>query len=168
LDKIQKSITYLVSFVVLLFILKILGILRIDGEQIIGYTFIFYGISTVYLSFGQNEKWALILGTVFFSLGILLFMVNNFYFPNVTKLIFPSIILTLSLSSFMLYLDGNGEKFYLYSSIVLLFVTLLTAVIWGVLSFKTFWNSVQATVINYWPIVLIFLLVMFLLRDRDF
>lgn len=168
MDKVQKIIIYLTSFTILLFIFRIFGIINIEGGEIVGYAFIFYGISSVYLSFGQNEKWTLLLGTVFFCLGVLLFMINNFHFPNVARLIVPSILMTFSISLLMLYLDDLKNKVFLYSSVSLFIITILIAKIWGVISFVSFFTSIWTTITGYWPVVLILLLVVFLLRDKDF
>ena len=168
MEKAQKIIFYLAVFTVFLYILRIFGIIKIEGGQILGYAFIFYGISAVYLSFGQNERATLLLGSVFFCLGVLLFLFSNFSFPSFGMVIFPAVLMTVSVSSFILYLDDTRNKVFLYSAAGFLLVTLAIAKIWGVISFSTFFISAWTTILGYWPIVLIFLFVLFLLRERDF
>lgn len=168
MEKVEKIIIYLSVFTILLYILRLFGFIRIDGGQILGYAFIFYGISSVYMSFGQKEKFLLALGSVFFCLGIFLFLINNFRFPSISNLIIPTVLMTFSVTLFLLYLDNTKNKFMLFSSAALFAVTLIIAKIWGVISFSSFFISAWSTILGYWPIVLIFLFVLFLLRDSDF
>lgn len=168
MEKAEKIIIYLAAFTILLYILRLFGVLRIDGGQILGYAFIFYGISSVYLSFGQNEKGLLTLGSVFFCLGVLLFVLNNFYFQSKGRVIFPSILLTAAVSSLILFLDDTKNKTLLIISATFFLITLVFAKVWGEISIYSFFISVWSTVLGYWPVVLIFVFVLFLLRDSDF
>jgi len=168
MDKTQKIITYLAAFTILLYIFRFFGIIRIDGGEILGYAFIFYGISAVYLSFGQGERYILSLGTAFFCLGLFLFMIKNFHFYEFGKLIIPAALMTFSVTSLILFLDSPGKKIFLRVSVGLFLVTLIIAKIWGYLSFGSFFTSAWATLGGYWPVALIFLFILFLLRDSDF
>jgi hypothetical protein len=168
MEKVEKIIIYLAVFTILLYILRLFGVIRIDGGQILGYAFVFYGISSVYLSFGQNEKGLLVLGSVFFCLGVVLFVMNNFRLQSVERLIFPSVLLTASVSLLILYLDNTKNKTLLYAASGLLVITIVFAKIWGVISFSSFFSAIWPTVMGYWPIILILLFVLFLLRDSDF
>jgi len=168
MNKVQKITTWVLAFTVFLFFLKTFGFIKTDGDLILSYAFIFSGISSVYVSFGQNLKWVLLAGTVFFCLGLLMFIVNKFYFPSPVKLIIPATVMTFSLSAFMLFLDDSANKAFLYLSLTLLFLTIIIAKIWGGISFVVFFSSAWSTLISYWPVVLILFLVLFLLREKDF
>ena len=88
--KYQSIFTYLFLFFALSLVLKFFGIIRIAVEEIISYALIFYGIIDVYLSLGKNHKFSLFSGTVFFLVGILLFILNNFLIFWGLDLLLPS------------------------------------------------------------------------------
>ena len=93
MNKPRSILTYTLSFLILAVIFKLIGFLRVNNEEILAYTFIFYGISSVYLSMGKDKKFRVFLGTVVFLIGIIFFVLNNFDITNLSRIIFPSVIL---------------------------------------------------------------------------
>jgi hypothetical protein len=151
----------------MLFLFKITDVLKINGIQIISYALIFYGISAVYLSFGENQREVLLSGIGVFCAGLVLFLENNFYFINIRQLLIPSIVMMLSVAAFMLYLDGWKNRILLYISAGLLIVTLVIAKIWGILGFSPIFYAIWVIILSYWPVALIFALVILLLREHN-
>jgi hypothetical protein len=155
MNKSQSILSYSFSFLVLAVILKLTGLLRVNNEEILAYTFIFYGISSVYLSLGRNKKFRIFLGTVVFLVGIIFFVINNFDIISISKIIFPSIILILGVAFLMLYIDNTNDKAILYVSLFFILSGLIYAISIGSMRPVYFIYSAYQIALKYWVIAII-------------
>ena len=159
MNKSQPILTYTLSFLILAVIFKIIGLLNLSNEEILAYTFIFYGISSVYLSFGRDKKFRIFLGTVFFLIGIILFVLNNFDINNISKIIFPSILFILGIGFLMLYIDNINDKAMLYISLIFIFTGLVYSISIGSMKLGLFIYSVYHIILKYWIVAIIALII---------
>jgi hypothetical protein len=155
MNKSQPILTYTLSFLILAVIFKIIGLLIVNNEEILAYTFIFYGISSVYLSLGRNKKFRVFLGAVVLLIGIILFIINNFDIISLSKIIFPSIILILGIGCLMLYIDNTNDKAILYASLIFILIGLIYSMSFGTMKFGFFIYSIYHIILKYWIIVII-------------
>jgi hypothetical protein len=155
MNKSQPILVYTFSFLILAFIFKIIGLLIVNNEEILAYTFIFYGISSVYLSLGRNKKFRVFLGTVVFLIGIIFFVLNNFDLISLSRIIFPSTILIVGICCLMLYIDNTNDKAILYASLIFIFTGLIYSMSFGSMKFGIFFYSIYHITLKYWIIVII-------------
>ena len=87
----HSIITYLLIFLVLSILLKIVGIIDVNYTELAGYALIFYGIVTVYVSMGKNKRNLLFIGAVSFLVGVELIITNNYDFLKLSNVVLPSI-----------------------------------------------------------------------------
>ena len=159
MNKSQPILSYTFSFLILAIIFKVIGLLHIENEELLAYTFVFYGISSVYLSMGQDKKFRVFLGTVVFLTGIVFFIINNFDIISLTKIILPSIILILGAGCFMLYMDNTNDKAILYVSLFLILVGLVYSISIGSMKPGYFIYSAYQVILKYWIIIIIALII---------
>ncbi len=165
--KSSQSITiYLLVFLAFSIFLKLFGIIDVEGSEILGYLFIFFGISIVYLFMGKRKSGIVFTGTAVFLVGIVLFLLNNFDFPNPSELIFPSTFFIVGISSFMVFVDDSTHNIFLPISIILLLFGLIFTFIIGSLSFNSFTSSFVKILMKYWPVAIILVGLLFLLWER--
>jgi len=155
MNKSQPILTYTFSFLILAVFFKLIGLLNINNEEILAYTFVFYGISSVYLSLGKNKKFRLFLGTVVFLTGIIFFILNNFDIINPSRMIFPAIILTAGTGFLMLYIDDTNDKGILYASVAFIIPGLIYSIYFGTMRPGLFIYSIYQVILKYWFILLI-------------
>jgi hypothetical protein len=155
MNKSQPILTYTLSFLILAVLFKIIGLLNVNNEEILAYTFVFYGISSVYSSLGKNKKFRLFLGTVVFLIGIIFFVINNFDIVNLSRMIFPAIILTAGIGFLMLYIDNTNDKTILYVSAAFILPGLFYSIYFGTMKPGLFINSIYQIILKYWIIVII-------------
>ncbi|MDR3625859.1 MAG: hypothetical protein P4L45_03455 [Ignavibacteriaceae bacterium] len=155
MNKSQPILSYTFSFLIIAVILKITGLLRVNNEEILAYTFILYGIGSVYLSLGKDKKFRIFLGTAAFLVGIIFFIINNFDIISISKIIFPSIILILGIACLMLYIDNTNDKTILYISLFFILSGLIYSMSIGSMRPAYFIYSAYQIVLKYWIIVII-------------
>jgi hypothetical protein len=151
----QSILIYLLTFLALSILLKFWGIIDFDNREIWGYGLIFYGISLVYISFGNNQRGRLFLGSIIFLSGLFLYLISKFEFFQVSVLIIPALLLLFSISFFMLFLDNYHDKTVLLISVLFFISGTVVTLYNGEISFPVFLNSIWHIVLNYWPVVLI-------------
>jgi hypothetical protein len=164
----QSILIYLLTFLILSILLKLWGIIDFDNREIWGYGLIFYGISLVYLSFGNNQRGRLFIGSVLFLSGLFLYVISKFEFFQVSPLIFPALLLLFSLSFFMLFLDNYHDKTTLIISVLFFISGTIVTLYNGEISFSAFFDAIWHIILNYWPVVLIAIgIILIIYRERE-
>jgi|WetSurMetagenome_2_1015567.scaffolds.fasta_scaffold537499_2 hypothetical protein len=167
MNKSQSVLTYTLSFLILAVVLKVFGLLSVNNEEILAYTFIFYGISSVYSSLGKDKKFRLFLGTVVFLIGIVFFILNNFDITSLSRIIFPSIILILGAGCFMLYIDNTNDKAILYASLFFVLIGITYSIIFGPVKFGIFVFSLYQIILKYWIVITIAAIIFISINRED-
>ena len=151
----QSILTYLLLFLGLALILKFFGFISLTASEILSYALIFYGISDVYLSIGNNRKIPLFIGTIFFLVGILLYVLNNFLIFWEPQLLVPSLLIIPGIAYLMLNYDNPSNKKFLIIGTVLIFMGLLVIIINGQFNLLLFYQSLFRISSLYWQIALV-------------
>jgi hypothetical protein len=151
----QSILTYLLLFLGLALILKFFGFISLTGSEIFSYALIFYGISDVYLSIGNNRKISLFFGTMFFLVGILFYVLNNFLIFWDYQLLLPSILIIPGIAYLMLNFDDPANKKFLIIGTLLILGGLLVTIISGQFNLFLFYQSLLKISSLYWQIALV-------------
>jgi len=151
----QPVLTYIAVFFLLSIILKLFGIIDYTAGEIIGYAFIFYGLTLVYTTMGKNKKLVLFIGSSLFLAGVFLFIVNNFQLTDSSNLIFSALILIPGISFLILFIDDFSSKTFLYLSAAFTLFGLFITINSGSPSFTSFFSSIFYVALKYWPVVII-------------
>ncbi len=162
----QPILIYTVLFLVLALFFNIVGIINLDNYEILAYTFIFYGLATVYLSMGNNKKLQVFLGSAVFLIGIDFMVISNFDIFSSSGIIFPSTLLILGISSFILYLDNTEDRAIFFVSIIFILFGLIYSISVGSLGIISFLKSLFALVKDYWVVPVIAFIVFVLLGRK--
>ena len=73
-------IVYLVVFIIVLILLRSIGIIIINSDELIGYGLITFGLSLFYSAYIESRKLLIFIGSVVFLIGIFFFVMGNFEF----------------------------------------------------------------------------------------
>ncbi len=163
----QPILIYSLIFLIISLILKFFGFIYFDNYELLAYAFIFYGISSVYISFGKNKRLQLFIGTAVFLIGIIFFLVSNFDIFNLSSLIFPSALLILGIGSWMLFLDNTDDKAIFFISIIFILLGIVYSVSVGSLRAVSFINSIASITLKYWVVALILIFIVIILKRED-
>jgi hypothetical protein len=156
----------ILGFIIICFLLYWFGIVTIDSEELIGYSFIIIGFAFFYSGIQTAKIIQTFLGSAFFLTGILLIIISTFPIPNRDKLVLPSVELITGLSLLMVFIQNKKYILILAFSVVITSIGMYSIIFASSISFTRFFNSVEKIAGGYWPILVIFLIVTFLLR-RD-
>jgi hypothetical protein len=167
LEKHQSIISYLLTFLLILILLKITGIIHFNNIELLSYLLIFFGLSYTFNSFGNNRKGLLFVSTVIFLIGLVLFIISNFEIQQVSRLIVPSSFMIIGIGLLMTYIEGNHVTFVFVLSLLLIVAGLIITITNGEITIYSFLSSCIGIMEKYWSVLLIFLGVFFLFRKQN-
>jgi len=162
----QSIITYLLLFLILATFAKTVGLLNINYSEIFGYALIFYGIADVYLVFGSHKKIRLFFSAAAFIVGIYLFIINNFIVFGTNNLIPPLILFVIAGSFLIIYLDNYKLISNLVISLIFLILGIISIQLSGSDEKGNIFLAVNRVILSYWPIFLIAIGIILLIRKR--
>jgi hypothetical protein len=142
-------------FIVALILLNISGITEFDSTELIGYGLIFYGIATVYTSFGEKNKFLIFIGSVIFLSGILISLPTHFDFIRPMNIFIPSSVLITGISLFIVYFDDTNNKTILFASIILTIAGIIFIIAARQIQIVIFGESIIKIIGVYWPVLLV-------------
>lgn len=160
-------IIYLLIFLSVIILLKMLGVIWIANNELLGYALIVYGLSLFYSSFIRGKKISLFIGSILFLFGLVLFLIENFEFVNADRLILPSSVFILSIGSFMVYLSDAKQKLMGYLSAILLAAGIGVTALMSTQGLPGFFGNVLAIAGKYWTIIVILIIVIVLVSKES-
>ena len=167
MEKHQSIISYLLILLLFLILLKITGFVNIHNIELLGYVFIFFGLSYVFNSFGNSRKGVLFTSTVIFLVGVVLFIISNFEIQQLSKLIIPSSLMIIGIGLLMTYIDGNQLTYIFILSLLFIAAGVIVTITNGGITFRSFYSSFLGVAEKYWPVLLIFVGVFLLFRKEN-
>ncbi len=172
MEKHQPLITYLLSFIAFAILLNLFGIIDFANSEILGYALLFYGISSVYISFEEELKIFLFTGSTAFLTGVLLIIINYFNFFDITEIIVPALLFILGIDFLMLYISDKSYLLGLLISIVFIVLGMILTIKHGSFKILHFLEAIVAVFKIYWPIIIAALVVLFVIsksskKERD-
>ena len=143
------------------------GSINLNILEVIGITFILYGILSVYASLSNGYRDRLFLSSVLFFVGIVFIVEFNFNLVDLRGLTFASILLIGGGAFLILFIDNSKEKIFLIAAVVLIALGFISTNILKQLGiFKTV-NKLADWVDVFWPVIFIFLgIIIFLTRKK--
>ena len=146
---------------------KFLGLIDLANEEILSYTFIFYGLSSVYVSIGRNKKLRLFIGSVVFLIGIVFFIFIYFDIFYSTKIIFPSVLLIFGISLLMMFIDNPADKAILFISLIFILLGIVFSMSVGTMRINSFLFSFYHILLKYWIVILIAVVIIMAIRREE-
>jgi len=156
----------IVLFIIITFLLSVFNILSIVFTDILAYSLLVIGVALVYTETIRQNRPSVFLGSIIFLFGVYFLITENFNL-NISDAVYVPIILIFGGSGLlMLYISTSTHKIFLLISIILLTagITLIIANShWGLMSF---FLSILPVLNFLWPVLIIFLLLIFLMRVK--
>jgi hypothetical protein len=148
-------LTFLILLIVGSIILNILGIIELDNRELFGYSFIFYGVATVYTTFGEKNKFLIFLGAVIFLSGIVITLPAHFDFVRPVNIFIPSAVLIAGISLFVVYIDDTKNKTILFASLILTITGIIFILSARNIQPAVYIESILKIIEVFWPVLLI-------------
>jgi hypothetical protein len=157
-------IVYLVIFISVLILLRSIGVIFINNDELIGYGLITYGLSLFYSAYIESRKLFIFIGSTVFLIGVFFFIMGNFEFENTDKIFTPAAIFILSVSSLMLYLSDTGFKVGMYAAIILFTAGVGSLALMSTHGIENFITYTVSIFNIFWPMLIILLAVIALVN----
>jgi hypothetical protein len=146
--------------------LSVFGIINFSIREILCLLLIVTGIGLAYIGLGDKSDAAVFLGTILFLTGILL-LTNLSFNLKFEKADYISIaLITTAIGFVMLYINTPVRKIYLLIFLILLISSAVLFIIKSNFGPDRFVAAILPVINVYWPAVVIFLLLVFLLRKE--
>jgi hypothetical protein len=155
---------YIIVFSALLILLRIIGIISVNNNELIGYGLIIYGLSLYYSSFVAGRKLLLFLGSGLFLSGVVFLIAGSFDIQNNEQLFIPATLFVLSISSLMLFLFDRTNRTSVYASVILFAGGIGAMALVSPYGINNFFNNVIAFTKVYWPVIIILAAVVILVN----
>lgn len=164
--KLNDLALIIVLFIIITFFLSVFSIISIALTDILAYSLLVIGVALVYTETIRQNRPSVFLGSIIFLFGVYFLITENFNL-NISDAVYVPIILIFGGSGLlMLYISTSTHKIFLLISIILLTagITLIIANShWGLMSF---FLSILPVLNAFWPVLIIFLFLIFLMRVK--
>ena len=164
--KLNDLALIIVLFIIITFFLSVFSIISIALTDILAYSLLVIGVALVYTETIRQNRPSVFLGSIIFLFGVYFLITENFNL-NISNAVYVPIILIFGGSGLlMLYISTSTHKIFLLISIILLTagITLIIANShWGL---KSFFLSILPVLNTFWPVLIIFLFLIFLMRVK--
>lgn len=162
----QSALSLVFIAIIVVYILKLFGVIALSTGKIIAYAFLLYGIVSVYLTMGTHRRGGLFLGTAIFLTGVVLFIVEYFDIIQPGILVLPALLFIIGIGFLMLFFDDFTNRVFLYTSGVLVFFSILSAFLTRRFPMFGFANRISSGLLDYYPVFIILLGIYILLNRK--
>lgn len=161
--KTNNIILYLVGFILIAVILKLIGLVNFNNFELLAVIFAALGSGMVYNSMGENKKISLFFGTAVFLTGVVFLLIGSQQVPNSSRIVFASVLYIIGISCFMLFLDNTSDKTLVLVSFIFILLGVIYTAISGSFSFNTFVETLSDLIGEFWLILLVVIIVIYIL-----
>ena len=161
MKKFNNIILYLLGFIILAYLLKLIGLVSFNNYELLAVVFAAYGSGTVYNSMGKNKKFGLFVGTAAFQAGVVFLLIGREQIPNTSGVIFPALLFILGIGCFMLFWDNTSDKTLLLISVIFILLGIVYTAVSGSFNISTFMNSLAGVIPEFWLLILVVIIVIY-------
>ena len=136
-------------------ILKYYGVISFSNQQIIGTTFVFYSVPTVYISLENGRRERLVWATILFCAGVVFIVKSYFEILDTRGIVFTSILFGSGAVLLLLFIDNTKQKLFLILSIIMMILSYLSATFFKNWGLFTYTNKIGDVFEIFWPVILI-------------
>jgi hypothetical protein len=164
--KLNDLAIIVVLFIIASFFLSIFKIISITLTDILSYALLIIGIALVYGESIRQNRLTVFLGSIIFLLGVYFLITENFNL-NISEGMSISLILIFAGSGLLvLHISTSTKIIFLIISIILLSAGLTLFIINSHWSFGSFLQSVLPILNILWPVLIILIVLVLLLRNK--
>lgn len=156
---------YLLLLFIIVTFLSLLGIVSLSAMDIAAYACLFWGISLFYSSHLKQYQIGIVIGSVLFLTGTILYIFTKFEIVNFETVFIPSALIVFGLSLLIANLLTKLNIVAVITSILSLFAGIWLLLSRGTATVDLYLSALMAIVKSYWIILLFFVLIVFLVAD---
>lgn len=166
MTKAKVSLVLFIIIPVIIFILSLSGVIDITYHEVFYFLLIASGSALVYLGIENEIGLIIFSGTCLFLVGILLLTKLNFNAEINNNSLIPIISSISSAGMLMVYLSNPKNKYLIVISFLLFVLSVILLLTQTKFKLKGFFHSILPMLNVYWPAIIIFFALIFLLRKK--
>jgi hypothetical protein len=164
--KLNDLALIIVLLIIISFVLSAFDVIPVALTNILAYSLLIIGVVLVYTETIRQNRLSVFIGSIIFLFGVYFLITENFNLNIGEDFYIPLILIFGGTGLLMLYIATATQKVFLYLSIIFLTAG-ITLIIsnshWGLI---TFFHSILPVLNFLWPIMIVFLLLIFLMRVK--
>ena len=153
---------YLLILFIIITLLSLLGIVPLTALEITAYACLFWGISFFYTSYLKQYHTGVVIGSVLFLTGTIIFVFTRFEILNFGTVFIPSVLFVIGLSLLIANLLTKVNSVSVVFSILSLFAGTWLVISRGTATVELYLSSVYTLAKSYWIVVLVLAGIIFL------
>ena len=153
---------YGLLFLLLPIMLQLLGFIDVSIFSLFSFATFFIGLTVFYYSFGTKNFLAVFLGSGLFFTGIISFLIKTFLLKITFPFILAGSLYITGFSLFMVYLENTKSRTALFSAGFLILIATAISLFVGNLHFDSFFLSLRDVISEYWLLLLVAVITIFL------
>lgn len=155
-----------ILFIIISFILSAFDVIPIEITDILAYSLLVIGIALVYSETIRQNRLSVFVGSIIFLFGVYFLISENFNLNISDDFYIPLILIFGGSGLLILHIATGAQKIFLYLSLIFLSAGIAIIIANSHWSLKVFYLSFLP-VLNYlWPIAIIFLVLIYLMRVK--
>lgn len=157
---------FIILYFIISFLLSLFGILSLTFIDILSYSLLFSGIALVYSESIQQNGLSVFLGSIIFLLGVYFLVSENFSLNIGEGMSIPIILIFAGSGILIFHIVTSTRLIFLIVSIICLTSGMTLFIMNSSLSFKTFVRALIPVLDYLWPISILIVVLVLLLRRK--
>lgn len=158
----KQLFKYGLLFLLLPIMLQLLGFIDVSIFSLFSSATFFIGLTIFYYSFGTKNFLAVFLGSGLFFTGIISFLIKTFLLEITFPFILAGSLYITGFSLFMVYLENSKMRTALFVAGFLLLIAIGISLFVGNLHFNSFVLSIRDVLSEYWLLLSVAVITIFL------
>lgn len=155
-----------ILIIIISFVLSAFDIIPIEITDILAYSLLVIGIALVYSETIRQNRISVFIGSIIFLFGVYFLITENFNLIISDDFYIPLILIFGGSGLLILHITTGAQKIFLYLSLIFLSAGIAIIIVNSHWSLKIFYLSFLP-VLNYlWPIAIIFVVIIYLMRVK--
>ena len=164
--KLNDLAIIIVAFIIVSFVLSLFNIISFAFTNILAYSLLVIGIALVYTETIRQNKPSVFIGTVIFLFGVYFLITENFNITTGEKYYVPLLLIFCGSGLLMLYILTSTRILFLIGSLIFVAAGTTILLIDSHLAVKTFFLALLPVIKFLWPVLIILLILIFLMRVK--
>ena len=164
--KLNHLAILVVLFIIGSFLLSIFNVISLTLTDILSYSLLIIGIALVYGETLREKRLTVFLGSVIFLLGVYFLVSENFNLNISEVMSIPLVLIIAGSGLLVLHISTSTKNILLIISIILLSSGITLFIVNSHWSFGLFYQSLLPIVNILWPLIIIIVVLVLLLRNK--
>ena len=155
-----------ILIIIISFVLSAFDIIPIEITDILAYSLLVIGIALVYSETIRQNRISVFIGSIIFLFGVYFLITENFNLIISDDFYIPLILIFGGSGLLILHITTGAQKIFLYLSLIFLSAGIAIIIVNSHWSLKIFYLSFLPVLSYLWPIAIIFVVIIYLMRVK--